>query len=84
MKPSGFDTRREAAGIETRLLELSYCQNSTVNRVKNSPLCSYQDVAKVLGISPTRVFQIEQRALGKLRKAFKKIGITSMKCPSVD
>jgi len=36
---------------------------------------TYREIAVHLGISPMRVCQIEQRALGKLRKAFWRQGI---------
>lgn len=38
---------------------------------------TYEEIAKVLSISPMRVRQIEQRALEKLRKEFLKLGIQS-------
>ncbi len=44
---------------------------------RNSPLRSYAEVGAVLGISPARVRQLEQRALGKLRKRLISLGITS-------
>lgn len=36
---------------------------------------TYDEIAKVLSISPMRVRQIEQRALEKLRKGLRKRGI---------
>lgn len=38
---------------------------------------TYREIAFIEGISFKRVFQIEQRALRKLREAFKRQGITS-------
>ncbi|HWC61613.1 MAG TPA: sigma factor-like helix-turn-helix DNA-binding protein [Verrucomicrobiae bacterium] len=37
----------------------------------------YAKIAEILGVSPMRVRQIEQRALQKLREAFRRRGITS-------
>lgn len=38
---------------------------------------TYREIAEQEGISPMRVYQIEQRALGKLRAAFQRQGIKS-------
>jgi DNA-directed RNA polymerase sigma subunit (sigma70/sigma32) len=45
----------------------------------NHALRSYESIAAELKISATRVRQIEQRALKKLRMAFQKQGITTAK-----
>ena len=38
---------------------------------------TYREIAVHEGISPMRVYQIEQRALRKLRDAFRRLGIKS-------
>lgn len=48
-------------------------------KIDNHALRSYDDIAREFGISRGRVIQIEQRALKKLRKAFVKLGIFSLK-----
>jgi hypothetical protein len=46
----------------------------------DSPLMSYNEIGARLGISPGRVCQIEQRALGKLRKSFaRRFGIVDFR-----
>ena len=45
----------------------------------NHALRPYDDIARELGISAGRVFQIEQRALKKLRQAFARLGIKIVK-----
>jgi DNA-directed RNA polymerase specialized sigma24 family protein len=39
---------------------------------------SYAEVAAAVGLSPLRVYQIEQRALLKLRREFKRRGVDSV------
>ncbi len=36
---------------------------------------THQEIGKLMGLSPARVRQIEQRALAKLREAFRKLGL---------
>jgi DNA-directed RNA polymerase sigma subunit (sigma70/sigma32) len=44
-----------------------------------SVMMSYREVGDLLGLSPGRVCQIEQRALAKLRKAFLRLGIVDFR-----
>ena len=41
-------------------------------------VCSYEEVAAAFGLTPQGVYQIEQRALFKLRREFKRRGIASL------
>jgi DNA-directed RNA polymerase sigma subunit (sigma70/sigma32) len=40
--------------------------------LRHGQLCSQADIAEMWGVSPTRVSQIEQRAIAKLRAAIEK------------
>jgi DNA-directed RNA polymerase specialized sigma subunit len=46
-------------------------------RVENLPGLSHAEIARRLGISATRVIQIERRALAKLKRGLKKLGVHS-------
>lgn len=72
----GFKLSVSRAGLTLRRSVLVRLHEMEIN---NHPLVSYQLIAQALGISPVRVRQIEQRALRKLRKAFKKQGVCSVK-----
>jgi DNA-directed RNA polymerase specialized sigma24 family protein len=45
--------------------------------MRNSEQMSYEECARVLGISPARVRQLEARALMKMRVGLEKLGVRS-------